>query len=187
MVPAPAFRNVEYLARRRATLGGMTDAPHHVLAPGDAFPDFDLPDAGGTRHRLAQYEGRYVVLYAYPKDDTPGCTKEACDFRDHARLKALGAVILGISADDADSHRQFAEKYSLPFPLLTDDGARFLKTLGTYGEKNLYGKVTEGIKRQTFLIGPDGRLVKSWRAVKVDGHADAVAAAIEADQAKAGA
>ncbi|WP_135229315.1 peroxiredoxin [Deinococcus fonticola] len=154
------------------------------LQPGDAFPDFSLPDADGTLHSLAQYEGKYVVLYAYPKDDTPGCTKEACDFRDNALLKSHGAVVLGVSADDAGSHRQFAEKFSLPFPLLSDRDAEFLKSIGTYGEKNMYGKVTQGIKRQTFLIGPDGKLVKSWLAVKVDGHADAVAEAIEKDMKK---
>lgn len=154
------------------------------LHPGDPFPEFSLPDASGTLHSLAQYEGKYVVLYAYPKDDTPGCTKEACDFRDNAVLKAHGAVVLGISADDADSHRKFAEKFSLPFPLLSDRDAEFLKSIGTYGEKNMYGKVTQGIKRQTFLIGPDGKLVKSWLAVKVDGHADAVAEAIEKDMKK---
>ena len=154
------------------------------LHPGDPFPEFSLPDASGTLHSLAQYEDKYVVLYAYPKDDTPGCTREACDFRDNAVLKAHGAVVLGISADDADSHRKFAEKFSLPFPLLSDRDAEFLKSIGTYGEKNMYGKVTQGIKRQTFLIGPDGKLVKSWLAVKVDGHADAVAEAIEKDMKK---
>lgn len=154
------------------------------LQPGDLFPEFSLPDAQGTLHSLAQYEGKYVVLYAYPKDDTPGCTKEACDFRDNALLKSHGAVVLGLSADDADSHQKFAEKFSLPFPLLSDEGAEFLKSIGSYGEKNMYGKVTQGIKRQTFLIGPDGKLVKSWLAVKVDGHADAVAEAIEKDMNK---
>ncbi|WP_104990401.1 peroxiredoxin [Deinococcus sp. NW-56] len=159
-----------------------TTDPAPRLQPGEAFPEFALPDAGGHLHRLSDYAGRYVVLYVYPKDDTPGCTKEACDFRDSASLKALGAAILGLSRDDAASHSAFAEKYSLPFPLLSDPDAEFLKELGSYGPKTLYGKVTEGIKRQTFLIGPDGRLVKSWLAVKVDGHADAVAAAIEADR-----
>ena len=151
------------------------------LQPGDPFPPFSLPDASGTLHTLAQYEGKYTVLYVYPKDDTPGCTREACDFRDNALLRSHGAVVLGVSADDAESHRKFAEKHSLPFPLLSDQGSEFLKSIGSYGEKNMYGKVTQGIKRQTFLIGPDGNLVKSWLAVKVEGHADAVAAAIEKD------
>ncbi len=161
----------------------MTDVSSR-LTPGEPFPDFALPDAQGQTHRLADYAGRYVVLYVYPKDDTPGCTKEACDFRDSALLKAHGAAILGVSRDDAQSHRAFAGKYSLPFPLLSDEDASFLKGIGAYGPKNLYGKVTEGVRRQTFLIGPDGRLVKAWLAVSVDGHADAVAAAIEANRKK---
>ncbi|WP_291426600.1 peroxiredoxin [Deinococcus sp.] len=165
----------------------MTEsAPLHPerLQPGQAFPEFSLPDAGGKTHRLSDYAGKYVVLYVYPKDDTPGCTKEACDFRDNALLKSRGAAILGVSADDAESHSKFAEKFSLPFPLLSDYGAEFLKSIGSWGEKNLYGKVTQGIKRQTFLIDPEGKLVKSWLAVQVEGHADAVAKALEQDQAK---
>ncbi|CAM3271433.1 Thioredoxin domain-containing protein [Deinococcus saxicola] len=155
-----------------------------VPQSGQPFPAFTLSDASGQSHGLNDYAGRYLVLYVYPKDDTPGCTKEACDFRDSAPLKALGASIVGISADDAESHTQFAEKHSLPFPLLSDPDAAYLKSIGSFGPKNMYGKVTEGIKRQTFLIGPDGKLVKSWLAVSVDGHADAVAAAIEKDQSK---
>ncbi|WP_414656444.1 peroxiredoxin [Deinococcus sp. VB343] len=160
----------------------MTDLPEpHRLQPGEPFPEFALPDAGGNLHTLGQYEGKYVVLYVYPKDDTPGCTREACDFRDHQLLRQHGAAILGVSRDDAASHQKFAEKYSLPFPLLSDPHAEFLRAIGSYGPKTLYGKTTEGVKRQTFLIDPSGRLVKSWLAVKVDGHADAVAAAIEKD------
>lgn len=151
---------------------------------GQPFPTFALPDAQGRTHTLSDYAGQYVALYVYPKDDTPGCTKEACDFRDNAALKAHGAAVLGVSADDAGSHARFAEKHSLPFPLLSDDGAAFLRQVGSYGTKNMYGKVTEGIKRQTFLIAPDGTLVKSWLAVKVDGHADHVAAAIEKHRAQ---
>lgn len=157
-----------------------------VPQSGQPFPDFTLNDASGQSHGLGDYAGKYLVLYVYPKDDTPGCTKEACDFRDSAPLKALGAAIVGINADDAGSHTQFAEKHSLPFPLLSDPDAAYLKSIGSFGPKNMYGKVTEGIKRQTFLIGPDGQLVKSWLAVSVDGHADAVAAAIEKDQGKRG-
>ncbi len=150
---------------------------------GQPFPAFSLPDASEKLHSLSDYASKYLVLYVYPKDDTPGCTKEACDFRDNATLKAHGAAILGVSQDDAQSHDKFAEKYSLPFPLLSDDSGQFLKSIGAYGSKNMYGKITEGIKRQTFLIAPDGRLVKSWLAVKVDGHADAVVAALEKDKA----
>ncbi len=161
----------------------QTSVPNAAPQAGQPFPDFALADASGQTHRLNDYAGRYLVLYVYPRDDTPGCTKEACDFRDSAPLRALGAAIVGVSADDADSHARFAEKHSLPFPLLSDPDAGYLRSIGSYGPKNLYGKVTEGIKRQTFLIGPDGTLVKGWLAVSVDGHADAVAAAIEKDQA----
>lgn len=155
------------------------------LQAGDAFPAFALPDAGGQEHRLEDYAGRYVVLYVYPKDDTPGCTREACDFRDNAALRSLGAAVLGLSRDDAESHSRFAEKYSLPFPLLSDPSADFLKRLGSFGPRTVGGEVKEGVSRQTFLIGPDGRLVQAWPAVQVDGHADAVAQAIEAHRAGA--
>lgn len=166
------------------TLPAEIPAPR--LQPGEAFPDFALPDAEGKTHSLGQYAGKYVVLYVYPKDDTPGCTREACDFRDSATLKAHGAAILGLSRDDAASHGKFAEKYSLPFPLLSDPDAAYIRAIGAWGTKNMYGKVSEGVKRQTFLIGPGGRLVKSWLAVQVDGHADAVAAAIDKDRAARG-
>ena len=164
----------------------MTDASP-TPTPGDPFPTFALPDAEGRTHHLADYAGRYVVLYAYPKDDTPGCTKEACDFRDSALLRSHGAAILGVSRDDAGSHRAFGEKYGLPFPLLTDEDATFLRTVGAYGPKTSFGKVTEGVRRATFLIGPDGRVVQTWPSVQVEGHADAVAAAIEADREARGA
>lgn len=156
----------------------MTDTSR--IQPGDTFPAFALPDGAGQTHALSDYAGRYVVLYAYPKDDTPGCTREACDFRDSARLREMGVQILGISQDDADSHQRFSEKFSLPFPLLTDDG-EFLASIGAYGEKNSYGKVTQRVKRATFIIDPQGKLLKSWLAVKVEGHAEAVADAIAAD------
>ncbi len=154
------------------------------LQPGDAFPAFELPDAQGQVHRLSDSAGKYLVLYVYPKDNTPGCTKEACDFRDNLTLRRLGAQILGLSMDSAESHQQFAEEHSLPFALLSDPSADFLRAIGAYGTKNLYGKVSQGVKRTTYLIGPGGQLVKAWYAVSVDGHADAVAAAIQTDQVK---
>ncbi|PYE48962.1 peroxiredoxin [Deinococcus yavapaiensis] len=154
-----------------------------TLAPGVPFPPFALHDASGELHTLARYAGRYVVLYAYPKDDTPGCTKEACDFRDNAELREHGAVILGVSRDDADSHAKFTEKYSLNFPLLTDESAEYLKSIDAFGTKNTYGKVSEGVKRSTFLIAPDGTLVKAWRAVNVEGHAQQVLAALQEHKA----
>lgn len=152
---------------------------------GETFPSFSLSDAAGNVHNLSDYSGQYVVLYSYPKNDTPGCTREACAFRDHTELQETGVVILGISPDDAKSHAEFAEKYNLPFPLLVDEGANFMRSIGAYGPKNMYGKVTEGVKRQTFIVGPDGTLLKSWRAVKVDGHADAVAKFIREARLKA--
>lgn len=155
-----------------------TDPPR--LQPGDSFPAFALPDADGTARCLADYAGQYLVLYVYPKDDTPGCTAEACDFRDNAALRAHGAAVLGLSMDDAASHRDFAQKHSLPFPLLTDASGEFLRQVGGWGSKNLYGKLSEGVRRVTFLVGPDGRLVRAWWAVKVEGHVDAVVKAIEA-------
>lgn len=159
----------------------MTDAS--PLQSGQPFPDFALPDAQGGTRRLEDYAGRYLVLYVYPKDDTPGCTKEACDFRDNAELRAHGAAILGLSRDDAASHASFSEKYSLNFPLVSDPDALLIKRLGAWGEKNLYGKVSEGLKRSTFLIAPDGTLVRAWYNVKVDGHAASVVKALEQHRA----
>ncbi|AFZ65861.1 peroxiredoxin [Deinococcus peraridilitoris] len=157
-----------------------------ALQAGQPFPDFALPDADNHLHRLADYRGRYLVLYVYPKDDTPGCTKEACDFRDHAELRAEGAAILGLSRDDAESHAGFAQKFSLNFPLVSDPDATFIRTIGAWGTKNLYGKVSEGLKRSTFLIAPDGTLVKVWSNVKVDGHADAVLRELREHKARRG-
>ncbi len=146
-----------------------------TLEAGDKAPDFELPDQDGKRHRLADYAGKTVVLYFYPKDDTPGCTKEACSFRDnHDEIQEAGAVVLGVSADSEASHRKFADKYELPFPLLSDDGAKVASTYGAWGEKTLYGKKVIGMTRSTFVIGPDGRLTKVWKQVKAEGHAEQV-------------
>ena len=152
------------------------------LVPGDAFPEFTLPDGEGKAHSLRDYAEKYVVLYVNPKDDTPGCTAEACDFRDNLALKSHGAQILGLSRDDAASHQAFAGKHSLPFPLLSDPSAEYMRRIGAYGMKVLYGRASEGVKRSTFLVGPGGTLVKAWYAVKVNGHADAVVKAIELDR-----
>ncbi|WP_448567616.1 thioredoxin-dependent thiol peroxidase [Thermus sp.] len=146
---------------------------------GTLAPDFALPDQGGRLHRLSDYRGRWVVLYFYPKDDTPGCTKEACGFRDRmGDLQALGAVVLGVSADDVESHKRFAEKYGLNFPLLADPERQAILAYGAWGKKNLYGKEYEGVLRQTFLIDPEGRIVKVWRKVSPEGHAEEVAEAL---------
>ncbi|KIX84712.1 thioredoxin-dependent thiol peroxidase [Thermus filiformis] len=156
-----------------------------MLEAGELAPDFALPDQEGRLHRLSDYRGRWVVLYFYPKDDTPGCTKEACGFRDEkGRLEELGAVVLGVSADDVESHKRFAEKYRLNFPLLSDPAKEAIRAYGAWGKKTLYGKEYEGVLRQTFLIDPEGRVAKIWRKVSPEGHAEEVAQALEALRGK---
>jgi thioredoxin-dependent peroxiredoxin len=150
----------------------------------DKAPDFKLSDQDGKQHSLNDYTGKWLVLYFYPKDDTPGCTKEACDFRDNlGALKSLGAEVVGVSADDVDSHGQFASKHGLNFPLLADAGAEVSKAYGAYGTKNMYGNIFEGVMRQTFLIDPDGEIVKAWKRVSVDAHAAEVEIALRDAQA----
>ena len=141
--------------------------------PGDAAPEFVLPDDGGQPVRLSQFRGKRVVLYFYPKDDTPGCTKEACAFRDgRAALAERNAVVLGVSADSVASHKKFKNKYALPFPLLSDEKKEAVKSYGVWHEKSMYGKKYMGIARTTFVIGPAGRIEKVFPSVKVDGHLD---------------
>lgn len=130
-------------------------------------------------HKLSDYQGRWLVLYFYPKDDTPGCTKEACSFRDEqATLKKLGAVVLGVSTDDTKSHAKFAEKFNLNFPLLADPSAEMIKSYGAWGKKNLYGKEYEGVLRQTFIVDPKGNVARVWEKVKPEDHALEVAEAL---------
>ena len=146
---------------------------------GDQAPGFQLPDQDGNSVTLAQHAGKHVVLYFYPKDDTPGCTTEACAFRDeHSALSAAGAVVLGVSMDSTERHRKFAAKYSLPFPLLADTDHKLCDAYGVWGEKSLYGRKFQGITRTTFLIGPDGRVKQVWPKVKVNGHVGEVLAAL---------
>jgi peroxiredoxin Q/BCP len=146
-----------------------------TLAAGDAAPDFQLTDQDGVVHRLADYRGRTVVLYFYPRDETPGCTIEACSFRDaHEEIAAEGAAVLGVSTDDAESHRGFREHHGLPFPLLVDEEARVASAYGAWGEKVLYGRRSVGMTRSTFVIGPDGRLTKVWKRARAAGHGEAV-------------
>lgn len=134
---------------------------------GDNAPDFGLADQNGVVHTLKQYAGKWVVLYFYPKDDTPGCTKEACGFRDlNADLAKAGVVVLGVSRDGAESHRRFQAKYTLPFPLLSDPDTSVHKAYGAWGKKLMYGKPVEGVIRSTVVIGPDGVVRKHWTAVK---------------------
>ena len=130
-------------------------------------------------HKLSDYQGGWLVLYFYPKDDTPGCTKEACSFRDEqATLKKLGAVVLGVSTDDTKSHAKFAEKFNLNFPLLADPSAEMIKSYGAWGKKNLYGKEYEGVLRQTFIVDPKGNVARVWEKVKPEDHALDVAEAL---------
>jgi peroxiredoxin Q/BCP len=151
-----------------------------MLKLGDEAPDFELEADSGERVRLSALKGKIVALYFYPRDDTPGCTKEACSFRDSwAAVKASGAVVLGISPDSAERHRKFKEKYGLPFALLADPGRETLKAYGAFGKKLMYGKEVEGVIRSTFIVGADGRIAKVFPKVKPEGHAAEVLAAIK--------
>ena len=139
---------------------------------GRPAPDFTLPSTTGEPISLKQFKGKKtVVLYFYPKDETPGCTREACDFRDHAEeFEAAKVVVLGVSTDSLESHQHFREKQKLPFPLLSDEDAAVSKLYGVYKQKNLYGKKHLGIERTTFVIDKTGRVAQIWPKVKVDGH-----------------
>ncbi|MFN2607867.1 MAG: thioredoxin-dependent thiol peroxidase [Acidimicrobiales bacterium] len=151
------------------------------LTPGDPAPDFTLPDQDGTGVALADFAGRPVVVYFYPADDTPGCTKEACQFNDNlGAFDRAGAPVLGISPDDAASHRRFREKYGLHFPLLSDADHSVMTAYGAWGEKTLYGRTVVGVIRSTFLVGPDGLVSRAWYNVRADGHAPKVLAELSA-------
>ncbi|CAG0995228.1 Putative peroxiredoxin bcp [Myxococcaceae bacterium] len=151
-----------------------------AIQEGKAAPAFRLPDADGNEVSLADLVGRDVILYFYPKDDTPGCTKEACGFRDGWKeLQKLGVVVLGVSADSAESHRKFRTKYRLPFPLLSDPDRKVMTKYGAFGEKVLYGKKTMGVIRSTVWIGSDGKVRKHWtRVAKAETHPEQVLEAL---------
>jgi peroxiredoxin Q/BCP len=141
------------------------------LAPGDQAPDFTLPDADGTPVSLSSYRGRRVIVYFYPAAMTPGCTTEACDFRDNlAELNGAGVAVLGISPDQPARLAAFREKEKLNFPLLSDPDHQVLQAYGAYGEKKLYGKTTVGVIRSTFVVGADGRIEQARYGVKATGH-----------------
>jgi peroxiredoxin Q/BCP len=142
---------------------------------GKSVPNFTLKDQKGKKVRLSDFRGKKVVLYFYVRDDTPGCTREACSFRDSlTKLKAKGTVVLGVSPDSDDSHKRFADKYNLPFPLLADEGARIARKFGVWGRKNMYGRTYFGVIRSTFIIDEAGKVRKEYRRVKVDGHLDQI-------------
>jgi len=149
------------------------------LKEGDEAPAFTANANGGGRISLADFKGKHVILYFYPRDDTPGCTKEACAFRDHfADFKKNGAVVLGVSSDPVKKHDKFVEKYTLPFPLVADEDKKIVQAYGVWGEKSFLGKKYMGIHRVTFLIGPDGRVKKIWPRVKPEEHAEEVLTAL---------
>ena len=151
-----------------------------LIEPGKKAPAFTLKDQEGKTHRLADYAGRPVILYFYPKDDTPGCTKEACAFRDNLpRFKKSKAAVLGVSILDEASKAKFAKKYDLNFPLLADADHEVADKYGAWQKRSMYGRSYMGIARTTYLIGPDGKVVQRWDKVKVDGHAEEVLAAAQ--------
>jgi len=142
---------------------------------GDRAPEFALPSGDGGTIALKALRGKTVILYFYPKDDTSGCTKEACAFRDSVKVfERKGAVVIGVSADSAASHRKFAEKYQLPFPLASDEQREVIKKYGVWKQKSMYGKKYMGIERTTFVIDPKGMITQVFPKVKVDGHVDAI-------------
>lgn len=156
-------------------------------AVGDAAPDLALPDEQGAIHRLADRRGRWTVVYFYPADDTPGCTTEACGFRDvHAEIGSLDAAVWGVSPDGAGSHAAFRAKFGLPFTLLSDADHAVAERYGAWGEKRNYGRTYQGIIRSSFLVGPDGRIAHVWPRVKADGHAAAVLEVLRAAAGGAG-
>jgi thioredoxin-dependent peroxiredoxin len=143
-------------------------------------PDFTLPDENGTPRTLSSFRGKPVVLYFYPKDDTTGCTTEACSFRDdYSSYQEAGIIVLGVSPDSAQSHTKFKNKYSLPFTLLADDGHKVCELYGAWGPKKYLGREYEGVLRTTFLIGPDGTIIKVFNNVKPEGHSAQVFAALQ--------
>jgi len=152
-----------------------------VIEPGHRAPAFSLSDQDGVVHRLKDYAGRPLILYFYPKDDTPGCTREACAFRDQQpALKPSKAAVLGVSVLDTASKAKFAAKHGLNFPLLADVEHEVAERYGAWKKKSKYGKTYMGVARMTYLIGPDGKVAQRWDDVKVDGHAEAVLAAVRA-------
>lgn len=146
-----------------------------MIEAGEKAPDFTGKDQNGEEIKLSDYKGKKVVLYFYPKDDTPGCTKQACSLRDgFAELKKNNIEVLGVSADNKESHQKFIKKYDLPFTLLADTDKTIINKYGVYGEKNMYGKKFMGIKRTTFLIDEDGIIKKVFKRVKTGEHADEI-------------
>ncbi|MCK9452009.1 MAG: thioredoxin-dependent thiol peroxidase [Bacteroidales bacterium] len=146
-----------------------------MLEKGEKAPEFSAKDQHGNTVSLSDFKGKNIVLYFYPKDNTPGCTKEACNLRDnHEALIDKGFVVLGVSPDTEESHQKFAEKFSLPFSLLADPALKIVKAYGAWGEKNMYGKKYEGLLRSTFIINKEGKIEEVIKKVKTDDHANQI-------------
>jgi len=154
------------------------------IEPGKKAPAFTLKDDQGNQVKLSDLKGEPVVIYFYPRDDTPGCTKEACAFRDrYQELTDSGVQLFGVSPDSSESHQKFKAKFDLPFPLLVDENHKMAEKYGAWREKNMYGKKSMGIQRSTYLIDANGKVAKVWKRVKVDGHDEQIIAAVaELDQ-----
>ena len=182
-MPAKKKSPATTAAKRKSPPKKVAPASQETALPmpavGDLAPAFSAAATDGSTIRLADLAGKSVILYFYPKDDTPGCTKEACAFRDiYRQLQQKGAVVLGVSADSVKSHAKFTEKFQLPFPLLADEERNIVKAYGAWGEKTFMGRKFFGILRSTFLIGPDGRVKAVWPKVKPEEHAAEVLAAL---------
>jgi peroxiredoxin Q/BCP len=185
--PKAAKKAVKKVAKKKAAKPAARKAPAKKAAPaatpsslaGKLAPAFSLTNDAGKKVSLKDFRGKRVILYFYPKDDTPGCTTQACAFRDaEANFSKADAVVLGVSKDDVKSHQKFKTKYKLNFPLLADD-AGVTEAYGVWKEKNMYGRKFMGIERSTFLIGEDGKVRAEWRKVSVPGHADEVIKALK--------
>ena len=146
-----------------------------MLKENQSAPNFELPDAIGKTHTLSEFKGKKIILYFYPRDDTPGCTKEACDFRDnYSKLKNKNSVVIGISLDTNESHTKFIKKYDLPFILLSDPEKKTIKKYDAWQKKSMYGKTYMGIQRSTFIIDEKGKIIKIFPKVSVDGHVNEI-------------
>jgi peroxiredoxin Q/BCP len=179
-VPGDDYTTSQVDKRRRERYAGeRVERRPIMLTEGTLAPDFTLPSDGGAEVTLSDYRGKKVVLYFYPKDDTPGCTTEACNFRDdYSEIIAAGAVVLGVSPDNVKSHDKFKLKFELPFALLSDPDHRVAEMYGAWGEKTMYGRTYMGILRSTFVIDQEGRIIKTFPNVKVKDHSQEVLAVL---------
>ena len=177
---SPQRQLIERESSLRMLLQGEGRDMGDWVEAGQKAPAFTLQADDGSKVKLSDLQGSPVVLYFYPKDDTPGCTREACAFRDRqAELKQLGAKVLGVSPDDVESHEKFRDKFQLNFPLLADPEHKIADKYGAWREKNMYGKKSMGVQRSTFLIDSAGQVAKVWKKVQVDGHDDEVVEALK--------